>query len=532
MTLIRERAMSFTKPNATAATFTENRTKNDVSPFSGMCVTCLEGCLGLCEVGKSAYRGSEVIYPQPFGLVTAASQKDYPLDLSHFNISGTAVGAHGIEPDSNVAMFPNVRINLAIGHDGGIKLTAPIIIPGLGSTDIARRNWEALAIGAAISGIVLTVGENVCGMDEDSEIKNGRIVRSPDMENRVKLFMDWYDGNGAIVVQSNVEDTKLGVLEYAIAKLGVKAVELKWGQGAKDIGGEVKISDIKKAQLLKSRGYIVIPDPEDPKVIEAYEKGTFKEFERHSRVGMVEQNEFLSRVSELRSAGAKYVFLKTGAYRPADLARALKFSSLAKIDMLTIDGAGGGTGMSPWRMMNEWGIPTVEVEALTYNFADRLAKKGEYVPSITIAGGFILEDQIFKGLALGAPYVRAIGMARGPIAAAMVGKTIGNKIEGGQLPSSIKKYGEGVEEVFITSSALKQRFGKDYNRLPAGAIGLYTYVQRLAQGLKQLMSGTRKFALEYISRDDIFALTRKASEVTGINYVMDVDKDEVDEILG
>ena len=30
---------------------------------------------------------------------------------------------------------------------------------------------------------------------------------------------------------------------------------------------------------------------------------------------------------------------------------------------------------------------------------------------------------------------------------------------------------------------------------------------------------------------NIFALTRKASEVTGINYVMDVDKDEVDEIL-
>jgi glutamate synthase domain-containing protein 2 len=258
----------------------------------------------------------------------------------------------------------------------------------------------------------------------------------------------------------------------------------------------------------------------------------FKEFERHSRVGMVEQNEFLSRVSELRSAGAKYVFLKTGAYRPADLARALKFSSLAKIDMLTIDGAGGGTGMSPWRMMNEWGIPTVEVEALTYNFADRLAKKGEYVPPITIAGGFILEDQIFKGLALGAPYVKAIGMARGPIAAAMVGKTIGSKIEGGQLPSSIKKYGEGIEEVFITSSALKQRFGRDFKRLPAGAIGLYTYVQRLSQGLKQLMSGTRKFALDYISRDDIFTLTRKASEVTGIKYVMDVDKDEVDEILG
>jgi len=65
--------MSYKRPNATVATFTENRTKNDVSSFSEMYVTCLDGCLGLCEVGKSAYRGSEVIYPQPFGLVTAAS---------------------------------------------------------------------------------------------------------------------------------------------------------------------------------------------------------------------------------------------------------------------------------------------------------------------------------------------------------------------------------------------------------------------------------------------------------------------------
>jgi len=29
----------------------------------------------------------------------------------------------------------------------------------------------------------------------------------------------------------------------------------------------------------------------------------------------------------------------------------------AELDLLTVDGAGGGTGMSPWRMMNEWGIP-------------------------------------------------------------------------------------------------------------------------------------------------------------------------------
>jgi len=87
--------MSYTKLNRSAATLTKNRTEGSVSPFSGMCVTCVDGCIGMCEIGKSAYRGSEVLYPQPFGIITAASEKDYPVDLSHFTVLGTAVGAHG-----------------------------------------------------------------------------------------------------------------------------------------------------------------------------------------------------------------------------------------------------------------------------------------------------------------------------------------------------------------------------------------------------------------------------------------------------
>ena len=75
--------MTLTRYNATAATLTKNRTGGDWCPISGMCVTCVDGCIGMCEVGKSAYRGHEVIYPQPFGITTMASQKDYPVDLSH-----------------------------------------------------------------------------------------------------------------------------------------------------------------------------------------------------------------------------------------------------------------------------------------------------------------------------------------------------------------------------------------------------------------------------------------------------------------
>ncbi|MFW0861029.1 MAG: FMN-binding glutamate synthase family protein [Dethiobacter sp.] len=525
--------MSFSKGlNASKATFTKNRTPGSVSPFSGLCTTCLEGCPGLCEVGKSAFRGREVLYPQPYGSTTFASEKDYPVDFSHFNIMGTAVGAQGIAADSDKAIFPAVNLESQVGTGSPVKLKLPFVVPGLGSTKVAADNWVDLAAGCAISGAILTVGENVCGMDPESTIKNGRVLHSPNLKKRVQNFRDWQDGYGEIVVQSNVEDTRLGVLEYAIQELGVKAVELKWGQGAKNIGGEVKVSTLSEALALKKRGYVVYPDPEDLYVQEIFKAGAFKEFERHSRVGMVTEESFLARVEELRSLGAQYVFLKTGAYRPADLARAVKFSSKAKIDMLTVDGAGGGTGMSPWRMMNEWGIPTVYLQALLYNYLERLKQQGEFIPDVCMAGGFSLEDHIYKGFALAAPYIKAIGMARSPLAAVMVGKTMCSACDEGKVPADVaKKYGTSREQVFNSVHKLKAKYGNDISKIPAGALGLFTYFDRLQTGLQQLMCGARKFSLEYISRDDLAALTREAAEMSGISYVMDLDREEADRIL-
>lgn len=525
--------MTLTRYNATAATLTKNRTGGDWCPISGMCVTCVEGCTGMCEIGKSAYRGHEVIYPQPFGIISTASQKSYPVDLSHFNIMGTVTGAVGIEEDPDRAIFTNVSLETRLGRDKGIKLRLPLLIAGLGSTNIATQNWEGLAIGAAMTGIPVTIGENVCGMDVDARIQNGRVIHSPDLERRVKLYQQWQrDGYGVIVVQANVEDSRLGVLEYAVEQLGVKSVELKWGQGAKDIGGEVKISSLEKAQLLKERGYVVLPDPMDPHHISEFKNGILTEFERHSRVGMVTKEGFLETITRLRKVGAKYVSLKTGPYRPADLARAVEFCSAAKVDYLTVDAAGGGTGMSPWRMMNEWGVPGIELWSLLHEYCGRLAQKGEYVPDIVLAGGFVLEDQIFKGLALCAPYVKAIGMARGPLAAAMVGKTLGESITSGQIPVYLQRFGKTREAIFITAEGLKREYGEDYGRIPTSAIGLYTYYERLAQGLRQLMAGSRKFAVNFLDRSDIVALTPEAAAISGISYVMEADREEAERILG
>ena len=525
--------MSLSKVNASAATLTKNRTEGSVVPASGMCVTCVDGCIGMCEIGKSAYRGHEVIYPQPFGVITTAAEKNYPVDYSHFNIMGTAAGAHGIAADSDKAIFPAVNLDVVMGHDRGLKFRYPWIIPGIGSTNIAKNNWEGLAIGSALAGTGLTIGENVVGMDPEAVIQNGRVHDTTDLKRRVKLYTDYQrDGYGAIVVQANIEDTRLGVQEYAIEKLGVRCVELKWGQGAKDIGGEVKINSLKKAQMLYARGYIVLPNPTDPGVIRAFERGAFKEFERHSRVGMVTEESFAKRVEELRKAGAKYIFLKTGAYRPADLARAIVFASKYGIDLLTVDGAGGGTGMSPWRMMNEWGVPPVELHTLLYRYAKTIADAGKRLPALAVAGGFTFEDQIFKGLAMGAPFVKLVGMARSPIAAAMVGKTIGRAIEEGQLPVYIERFGGTRDEIFVTATVLRREVGDTvFETLPTGALGLFTYYERLAQGLRQLMAGSRKFSMEHIGRTDIAALTRESAEISGIPYIMDVDQAEAAEIL-
>jgi glutamate synthase domain-containing protein 2 len=521
--------MSFSKPNYSAATVTTTRVAP--APISGLCVTCVDGCPGYCEVGRSALRGREILYPQPFGKVTAGSEKDYPIDFSHFNIQGTCVGAVGLPADSDKAVFPAVDISAEIGAGKNkIKMKLPFFTGALGSTEIARVNWEGTAIAVAICGAVLVCGENVCGMDPNAKFRNGKVVDSPELARRVKVYKDWYQGYGTLLVQANVEDTRLGVPEYAVEKLGVEGVEIKWGQGAKDIGGEVKLPTIERALQLKQRGYIVIPDPENTYVQEAHKVGGIAEFERHSRLGMVAEESFLKEVARFRKFGAKYVTLKTGAYRPADLARAVKYASEAKIDLLTVDGAGGGTGMSPWRMMNEWGIPTVYLECLLYRFLKRLDEKGEFVPSCAIAGGIALEDHVFKAIALGAPYINAVCMGRSTLTAAMVGKTHGHLMS--ESYGNSKEYQDMLMRTFVAAEQLKEKYGDDFVKIPTAAIGVYTYYDRLATGLRQLMAGERKFALKYLERNDLVALTREAADVSGIPYVMESDMEEVDKILG
>ena len=528
--------MNLQTPNGNDATRTANRSKS-VVPSSGICSRCVDGCRGNCEVFKSTFRGREVIYPGPFGDVTAGGDKDYPVDYSHLNIQGYALGGEGlpegVEANPDTCRFPIVNTETEYGWDKKVKMDVPIFTGALGSTEIARKNWEHFAIGAAISGVTIVCGENVCGIDPALELTSDmKVVKAPDMDRRIDLYRRYHQGKGEILIQMNVEDTRLGVAEYIIEKHGIETIELKWGQGAKCIGGEIKVGSLERALELQRRGYIVTPDPSDPVNQAAFKDGAIKEFERHSRLGFISEEGFMAEVERLRKLGFKRITLKTGAYGLRELAMAIKWCSKAKIDLLTIDGAPGGTGMSPWRMMEEWGVPSLYLHSAAYEFAKILSDKGEKVSDMAFAGGFSSEDGVFKALALGAPFTKAVCMGRALMIPGMVGKNIAQWMKEDDLPKTVSQFGSTIEQIFVCYERVRDLVGSgEIDNIPLGAIGIYSYSDKIKVGLQQLMAGARAFSLGSVSRKDLMSLTRECEDVTGIPYVMDAYRQEAMDIL-
>ena len=209
----------------------------------------------------------------------------------------------------------------------------------LGSTFIAAHYWESFAAGAALVGFPIVVGENVVGVDRESVLKDGRIQSAPELDRRIEIFKRYYDGYGAIIIQMNVEDTRNGVAEYLIEKYGNDIIlELKWGQGAKDIGGEIQVTDIEYAKFLKDRGYVVDPDPyrcqgaaglREPRdhILRAPQPAG-----RHQprSASMPVHDDFMSSVAYLRKLGYKRISLKTGAYGMEALAMSIRYASEAE----------------------------------------------------------------------------------------------------------------------------------------------------------------------------------------------------------
>ena len=56
-------------------------------------------------------------------------------------------------------------------------------------------------------------------------------------------------------------------------------------------------------------------------------------------------------------------------------------------------------------------------------------------------------------------------------------------------------------------------YGKDADNFSPGAIGLFSYLNRIGFGLRLLMALNRKFSLGYIDRSDLIPLTKAAKKL-------------------
>ena len=141
-------------------------------------------------------------------------------------------------------------------------------------------------------------------------------------------------------------------------------------------------------------------------------------------------------------------------------------------------------------MMEEWGIPTFYLQAMAYEFAKRLATRGEWVPDLAMAGGFSTEDHIFKVLAMGAPYFKAVCMGRALMIPGFVGDNIEAVLRNGngetkwkELPKTgQRRTARRPSRSSSPTRRWRRRYGKrQMKKMPLGA-DRHVHLRRQAAG--------------------------------------------------
>ena len=409
---------------------------------SGLCEQCRTDCQGKCETFVSSFKGRRTIYTQePTGNVIYGSDNINPIGVSYnaLKVQGKIYGANGIKDrSSESALSANVDVSTEFGVYKKTKCKVPVLQgPALNAVS---KYWDSYAIAAAVVGYPLVIGENAMNMDKEMIVENGKVIKAPRIDKMIDAFLKFDHGYGGIVVQVNYDDVyqpNLPTIDYICEKYGDKVLmEIKWSQGGKIINGEVITKDLAHAKFMSQR-YPVFPDPNDPAIERIYAEGGSVRFTRQSRVPHTAldtyeqvEKEFVALVDHIRDKGISRVMMKIGGLEMASLAMALKAASKAKIDLVTIDGSGGGTAHSPWPMMEHSGVPSILVHSKAYEYSKILADRGEFTADLSFAGGLARADHIYKALALGAPFCKIITLGR----SIMIPGFVGSNIEGALYP--------------------------------------------------------------------------------------------------
>lgn len=440
----------------------------------------------MCDIALKAVWGRDGIFPftQPkkFGKVQVGAEpspkgsKFLNLDQTLLLLEQTILLPPLFTPNRYKKMLELMREPLFIdvkteSELGGFKTKIPLAIAAMGSTDIANKPGLALAEGAAKSGIIHVIGENVINMRGYDK----RSTNQPCLKERMLAFLSNCEDCGGLVIQANVEDANSWLFGqiYSDKDLdpyiddGLIGFEIKCGQGAKPgLGGEVKV-DRQMALRLVDKYFF----PDDPRTIDK------EMYDRHSVPGTFNPAILHGQIKNIRNQYPKVkVWVKTAGYR--DLEQQVRIAANAGADAITIDGAEGGSGMSPTVALNCLGYPTV---VCMKKIAD--AKKEKTKIDMIIAGGLTDGSHIVKSLCLG---IDGVAMGRAFI---------------------------------IASEARLGPLTKPLKRLENPVDGIVNFVDATKVEVQMLASALDAYNLNQLNKEGIAALNKTIADMFKIEYI-------------
>lgn len=326
------------------------------SAQSGLCSICI--LCGACEVGKKAKEGRSLI-PEPFGTAQFSSEKRVP-NIEDIQLLPELIG-DGLD-------FTAINTKTEIG---GFKCSMPLVIGAMGSTKVAHAQGDVLSAEAARFGIPRVIGENVF-------FTHGKKV----LKSMIDAYKKESRKTGAIIVQVNANEHALGLPKIAV-NLGADALEIKLGQGAKqNLGGQILFEDKKEIARLKKADYTIMPRKNS--------------FERHSLPGNITEERLRGLLNEYSKFDLPLwikIGIGAGITRLITMLDEIKIEQDLPISCLTVDGFGGGTGMAPWHILNEVGLPSASLFSV-------ISRKPSF--QILLAGGYSSGTDIAKAMMLGA----------------------------------------------------------------------------------------------------------------------------------
>ena len=174
-------------------------------------------------------------------------------------------------------------------------------------------------------------------------------------------------------------------------------------------------------------------------------------------------------------------------------------------------------GLMAWRALRALGLSCRLVKGQEIAEGALLGKPGSRrdagraapPPLLVVPGG----NARLKALALGAPYFQAVGLCRAAMAAANSAKKVSEQIEAGNIPSHLRKFGDSRETLFADLPDLRHLYGKQADSFSSGAVGVFSYLNRIAMGLRHFAALNRKFDVNLLGPDDLIPLTREAGEL-------------------